>query len=92
MNRACWPLLKVVACAGAEDLPQRVPTVMEPYVARKVGRHNPAIQVSKLLNGAGVFYTGQRDHNQGADSDAIAAGRNNVVVDADIVLRIRSKS
>ena len=55
MGRACRSLLKIVACAGADDLPQRVPTVMQPYVAREVCRHDLAVQVGKLLNGAGVF-------------------------------------
>ena len=92
MDRTCRPLLNIVACAGAEDLPQCVPTVVEPYVAREVGRHDPAVQVSKLFNGASVFYSRQRDHYQGADSDAITTPCDNAVVDADVVLRIRRES
>ena len=46
VHRARWPLLKIVTGAGAKDLPQQVPAVLEPYIARQIGSHDPTVQVS----------------------------------------------
>ena len=55
---------------------------------REVCGQNPAVQVSKLFYGMRVVYARQWDYNQPADRDTITGSRDQIVVYADIVLRI----
>ena len=87
-NLVHGPLLQVVASTSAEHLPQHVPAIQEPYIVREVCGQNPAVQVSKLFYGMRVVYARQWDYNQLADRDTITGSCDQIVVYADIVLRI----